>query len=200
MKKKEKNYRFGVIDPHEFRLLYKQANQGMLRVNSPTIRDRLLRVAQRLLGSKEEAEDVAQEVLLKLCQRNDIQSLQNVEAYAVTMAKNLCFDIKRKLGRTRMVELDKASHKLDNHTPETCLESSESYSLIRQTMEQLNDSYKLVIHLRDIEELEYSEISSIMQMTENQVRVTLSRARKKLRDSLLNEQNKEYETSRRAAR
>lgn len=67
-------------------------------------------------------------------------------------------------------------------------------------MEQLNDSYKLVIHLRDIEELEYSEISSIMQMTENQVRVTLSRARKKLRDSLLNEQNKEYETSRRAAR
>jgi len=172
----------------------------MLRVNSPTIRDRLLRVAQRLLGSKEEAEDVAQEVLLKLCQRNDIQSLQNVEAYAVTMAKNLCFDIKRKLGRTRMVELDKASHKLDNYTPETCLESSENYSLIRQTMEQLNDSYKLVIHLRDIEELEYSEISSIMQMTENQVRVTLSRARKKLRDSLLNEQNKEYETSRRAAR
>lgn len=168
-------------------------------INSPTIRDRLLRVAHRLLGSREEAEDVAQEVLLKLCQRSDIDTLQNVEAYAVTMAKNLCFDIKRKLDRVRMVDLEKAIQKPEYQTPETSFEGRESYNLIRQTMEELNDSYKMVVHLRDIEEMEYAEISGIMQMSENQVRVTLSRARKKLREALLNDKKLEYETSRRAA-
>jgi len=62
-------------------------------------------------------------------------------------------------------------------------------------MEVLNDSYKLVIQLRDIEELEFDEIATIMGMNENQVRVTLSRARKKLRDTLVNSKNFEYGTN-----
>lgn len=168
----------------------------MLRINSPTIRNRLLRVALRLLGSKDDAEDVAQEVLLKLYQRNDIDELKNVEAYAVTMAKNLCLDIKRKTTNHRTVELEQAVGKHENQTPHTRLEQADTYGFVRQTMEELNDSYKLVIQLRDIEELEFDEIATIMGMNENQVRVTLSRARKKLRDTLVNDKNFEYGTDR----
>ena len=167
----------------------------MLKINSPTIRNRLLRVALRLLGSKDDAEDVAQEVLLKLYQRNDIEELKNVEAYAVTMAKNLCFDIKRKTTNHRTVEIEQAEGKHESQTPHSCLEQADTYRFVQQTMEDLNDSYKLVIQLRDIEELEFDEIATIMGMNENQVRVTLSRARKKLRDTLINEKNFEYGTN-----
>lgn len=167
----------------------------MLNINSPTIRNRLLRVALRLLGSKDDAEDVAQEVLLKLYQRKDIEELKSVEAYAVTMAKNLCLDIKRKTSSYRTVEIEQAANRHDSQTPYTSLERHDSYSFVRQTMEELNDSYKLVIQLRDIEELEFDEIATIMGMSENQVRVTLSRARKKLRDTLVNSKNFEYGTN-----
>ena len=126
---------------------------------------------------------------------SDVEELKNVEAYAVTMAKNLCFDIKRKTTTHRTVEIDQAASRHDGQTPHSCLEQADSYGFVRQTMEVLNDSYKLVIQLRDIEELEFDEIATIMGMNENQVRVTLSRARKKLRDTLVNSKNFEYGTN-----
>ena len=160
------------------------------------IRDKVLRVAHRLLGSKDEAEDIAQDVLLKLYQRDDLAKLSNVEAYAVTMAKNLCFDIKRKQVKMRMVELDSSTPFFDQHTPESSMVGAEGYQLIMRAMDLLSDTYKMVVHLRDVEEMEFDQIALVMEMTENQVRVTLSRARKKLRESLLNEKNLGYETSR----
>ncbi|WP_320054835.1 sigma-70 family RNA polymerase sigma factor [uncultured Acetobacteroides sp.] len=171
----------------------------MLNINSTTIRNRLLRVALRLLGSKDDAEDVAQEVLLKLYQRSDIGELKSVEAYAVTMARNLCLDIKRRSSCHRTVEIEQAANRHDGQTPHTSLERADSYGFVRQTMEELKDTYKMVIHLRDIEELEFDEIATIMDMSENQVRVTLSRARKKLRDALVNSKNFEDGTIGRAA-
>lgn len=171
----------------------------MLKLNTLTIRDKLLRVALRLLGSKDDAEDVAQEVLLKLYQRDDVDQMRSVEAYAVTMTKNLCLDMKRHSSRYPKVEIDQVSLRHDEHTPLSRLEQADCRSVVHQSIDGLNESYKLVIHLRDIEEMEFEEIASIMGMNENQVRVTLSRARKKLRESLLNNKNFEDGTYRNAA-
>ena len=56
-------------------------------------KDKLYRMAKRLLVSKEEAEDATQEVLLKLWSKNDtMASYKNVEAFAMTMTKNFCLD------------------------------------------------------------------------------------------------------------
>lgn len=172
----------------------------MLGANATIIRNKLFRVAYRILGNSSEAEDVAQEVLVKLYQHNDIELLRSVEAYAVTMAKNLCMDIKRKNSRVFNVELSVASGMQHGKTPESLIEDNEVVTLVRNTINQLSDSYKMVIHLRDIEEMEFSEIAEIMQMNENQVRVTLSRARKRLKEAIVNNQFFEYEKGGRVAR
>lgn len=54
-------------------------------------KDKLFRLAKRMLVSREEAEDATQEVLLKLW-KSDTTIYKNVEAMAITMTKNYCLD------------------------------------------------------------------------------------------------------------
>ena len=56
-------------------------------------KDKVYRLAKRLLISSEEAEDATQEVLIKLwSNKNKMEAYKNIEAFSMTMTKNLCFD------------------------------------------------------------------------------------------------------------
>ena len=80
----------------------------------------------------------------------------------------------------------------DNRTPYTKTETSDTLRLVKMAMEALPEQQRMVIHLRDIEECDYDEIAEITGLSLNNVRVNLSRARKKIRDTLIKINNYEF--------
>jgi len=151
-------------------------------------------VALSLLGNRQEAEDTLQDIYLKLWNmRERLAEYDNVEAFAVTMTKNLCLD-KLRSYRSRMqddAELETRPIRSVTPDPGRAAELSESMQVIHGIFETLPDQQKLIIHLRDIEHYSYEEIREITGLTVNNIRVSLSRARKTVRKEYLKQQNYE---------
>ena len=148
-------------------------------------KDKLYRLAHRLLVSAEEAEDVTQEMLLRLWTKKEIlNQYKSVEAFAMTMTKNYCLD-QLKSKRASHLKIEKADF-VDNSVQLTNqLESNDSLNWIDIIMKQLPEQQKLVIQLRDIEQYDFNKIAEMLDMNETAVRVTLSRARKTIREKML---------------
>ena len=66
------------------------------------------------------------------------------------------------------------------------LEVSETLNTVKKYIDELPEKYKIVVHLRDIEEMSYDEIAQVSGYTKEQVKVYLHRGRKKLREQILN--------------
>lgn len=148
-------------------------------------KDKLYRLAHRLLVSAEEAEDVTQEMLLRLWTKKEIlNQYKSVEAFAMTMTKNYCLD-QLKSKRASHLKIEKGDF-VDNSVQLTNqLESNDSLNWIDKIMKQLPEQQKLVIQLRDIEQYDFNKIAEMLEMNETAVRVTLSRARKTIREKML---------------
>lgn len=148
-------------------------------------KDKLYRLAKRLLVSTEEAEDATQEILLKLWSKSKaIESYNNVEAFAMTMTKNFCLDrLKSKqAGNLKLVH----SNYADGQTSlQKEVEARDSVDWVQKIMEDLPEQQKLVLQLRDVEEYDFDEIADLLDMKPTAVRVALSRARKMVREKLL---------------
>ena len=128
-----------------------------------------------------------QDIFLKLWQkREELVSVENVEAFAIRMTRNRCLDVIRSR-RTVSIGLVK-KHDLPDEDHDN-LENSDSVSLVKRIIAGLPDLQRTIIHLRDIEQLEYEEIAEVTELNVNAIRVNLSRARKKVRDEILKIQN-----------
>lgn len=147
-------------------------------------KDKLYRMAKRLLVSREEAEDATQEILLKLWSKNDaMQQYKSVEAFAMTMTKNFCLD-RLKSKQAGNLKLVHSNYKDESVSVQRQLEAEDSISWVERIMEELPEQQKMVLQLRDIEDYDYEEISQMLDMKPTAVRVTLSRARKTVREKL----------------
>ncbi|MBC35473.1 MAG: RNA polymerase subunit sigma-24 [Bacteroidetes bacterium] len=159
------------------------------------IKNKLYRLALRLLGSQADAEDAVQEVFLKLwARREKLNEYRSIEAFAMIITKNLCFD-KLKLKSRNQQELTEERVGSKQDTPETQMEMKNTVSKIHEIINELPEQQKLVIQLRDIEQCDFDEIAEITNMNLNTIRVNLSRARKKVRDTLLKIQNYEFSSN-----
>ncbi len=148
-------------------------------------KDKLFRLAKRLLVSTEEAEDATQEVLLKLWKsKSKIASYNNVEAFAMTMTKNFCLD-RLKSKQAGNLKLVHSNYTKAGSSLERQFEYKDSLSWVEKIMENLPEAQKLVWQLRDIEQYELNEIAKMLQMKPATVRVTLSRARKTIKEKLI---------------
>lgn len=154
------------------------------------ISNKLLRFAFQILQNEEEAKDVLQDIFLKLWQKRDeLGKVENIEAFAMRMTRNRCLDV-IKARRTVSVELVKKHQLHDEESLESdYLENADSVGLIKRIIAELPDLQRTIIHLRDIEQLEYEEIEEATGINVNAIRVNLSRARKKVRDEILKIQN-----------
>jgi RNA polymerase sigma-70 factor (ECF subfamily) len=148
-------------------------------------KDKLYRLAKRLLVSSEEAEDATQEILMKLWAKNSkISGYKNVEAFAMTMTKNFCLD-RLKSKQSGNLKLVHSNFTDDSTSLQREVEVKDSLSWVEKIMEDLPQQQKMVLQLRDVEQYEYEEIAELLEMKPTAIRVTLSRARKTVREKLI---------------
>jgi len=151
------------------------------------LKDKLFRYALNYLKESSVAEDVIQEVFLKLWRnRKELNKIKNIEAWSMTMTKNISLDV---LKRNKVEYTDPVFIKepmMRASAPDNLLEQSELKGSVHEIIESLSEKQRQVVFLRDIEGYSYKEISEIIGIDQNLVKVTLFRARENLRKKLLN--------------
>ncbi len=147
------------------------------------IEQKLYRIAKRLLISHEEAQDATQEVLVKVWQRSsELSHVKSIEAYAMTMVKNYCYDrLKSKQASNLSIEYSIHDRSQDQSA---AFEAKDRLSFVEKIVNHLPDKQKLIWQLRDVEGATFEEIAEVVQMEPTAIRVNLSRARKRIKESL----------------
>ena len=152
-------------------------------------KNKVYRLAKRLLVSKEEAEDATQELYFKLWkQKEKLTDYKNIEAFAMTMTKNYCFD-RLKSKQAHNISLAHTNYKEKNISLDIKIEHNDSINHIHHLINNLPKQQKIIIQLRDIEQYNFDEICKITGMKPTAVRVALSRARKTIKEALTKKHN-----------
>jgi RNA polymerase sigma-70 factor (ECF subfamily) len=154
---------------------------------------RVFTLAVYLLNDREEAEDVTQDVLVRLWQKGHEVDPERVGAWLMRVTRNRCIDAMRsRTGLQRASLVHDSDGTLERAVdcrpgPETRAHASEIGSIIHDALAALPEPYRSVVVLREIQGHSYHEISDILEMPLNSVRVTLHRGRRQLRRALREE-------------
>jgi len=148
--------------------------------------ERIFRMAYRLMGNREEAEDIVQEVYLKLWGlRSKLKNYDSIEALAIRITRNLCLDgLRRRKVKLEAVKSEKDRGDAYTESPDIHLEGKEKAEVIHRLIEALPEPQRSLVHLRHMEGKEYDEIAKMVNMNVNAIRVSLSRARKQMREMI----------------
>ncbi len=151
------------------------------------LRDRMYRFALRLLDDRAEAEDVVQEVLIKLWNTRDkLDQIGSLEAWSLRLTRNLAIDKMRGAYRKRKTDLADIPEPVQRaESPAERAQYLDTYAQIQQLLKQLPEKQRMVFQLRDIEDFSYQDIADALDLTLAQVKVNLHRARVQLRAGLL---------------
>lgn len=142
-----------------------------------TYRDRLFAAAFQVCGNAADAEDAAQEALLRYhTSEKQFESEQHIRAWLLRVAINCAKNVSRSFFRRNTVPLEDYMDALE-------FDSGESWLIFREVM-GLPEKYRLVIHLFYYEDYTVAEIGRILGLTESNVKVRLSRGRKLLKKNL----------------
>jgi RNA polymerase sigma factor (sigma-70 family) len=146
------------------------------------LKNRMYRISLEIVKQEELAEDVVQEVFIKVWdKREELAVIENLDAYCLRMVRNLSID-KTRLKHYKNQDLSVAyrMHTADP-SPDKQAELNNIIANIKNWMTELPASQKEVLILRDFEGLSYQEIADTLEIPLNQVKVYLFRARQFLR-------------------
>jgi RNA polymerase sigma factor (sigma-70 family) len=140
--------------------------------------------AFRILRNQEEAEDVVQEVFIRLWKMGGkLDEYKSVDALATTMTKNCCIDLIRKQKHNYTADFSISDYQGSaSPSPHDTMENRETGEILHRIISNLPDLYRIVVRLRDIDGESFEEIARKTDQNINTLRVTLSRARKIIRD------------------
>jgi RNA polymerase sigma-70 factor (ECF subfamily) len=144
--------------------------------------DRLFRLALGITGNRQDAEDVVQDTLFHVWQkRNDWEAIANLEAYCFRATRNNAINkISLKGNQQESIPDYYDIPEYRSNTQER-LEEKEQVAMLETYIRQLPEKQQSILHLRTVEELSYKQIAEILNLTEEQVKVNLFRARQKLK-------------------
>ena len=146
--------------------------------------DRFYRVAYHILESQEDAEDAVQELYLKLIKTPDkLSNIQDPAAYGITMLRNICIDIIRRREKLKSEELHEYMI-ADASSPDKVATEKDKLRILIHEIDKLPQKQSMVLKMRTIEGLEYDEISQRTGLSQVNIRVLISIARKTLKKNL----------------
>jgi len=139
--------------------------------------DGLFRFVVKNMGNEEDSRDVVQDVFAKLWEKIDTVQYEKVKSYLFTSAYRTMLD---KLKKMKPDSVETTSYIEPNHEGQY----SDTKEIIDEALQKLNEKQRAAIMLRDYEGYSYDEIGNILDMNESQVKVTIFRARKALKNYL----------------
>ena len=139
----------------------------------------LYRLALRITLNSQEAEDVVQDVIIKMWKMGErLNEVENLESFALRLTRNLSIDRQRmKVNQAESFDELEDSHGGISNSIESRLEQQERIDSIRDIMMQMPEKQRLVMQLRDFEGKSYKEIALALEISEDQVKVNIFRAR-----------------------
>ena len=149
--------------------------------------------AMSLLDGKDDAEDVAGEVLLKLWERHENlrDNTDEVRHLADRMARNLALNLLQRRRRHPILRIfyrqgsgEEGTGDIpdipDWTTPQQYIEDKEAYSIGRRAMSQLPYNWRRIVEMREREEMSFAEIAQVLGTSESSCRGMMSKARQRL--------------------
>ena len=156
------------------------------------LKNELFRLALRITQNRFEAEDVVQETMLKVWKgRSEWDKIDNIEAYCLTVCRNLSLDKMRHMDN-QVQNIEQESEPADQSysaNPEEQAVQHDRLQLVRQLISQLPEKQRTCMQLRDIEGKSYRDIANIIGISEEQVKVNIFRARQTIRERFQKAEN-----------
>ena len=148
---------------------------------------KLYRIAYALVNNADDSEDILQDTYCKLwSRRTELENIIQPEAFCVRLIKNLCLDFLRSPRNRYDDEPVETISITTESSPYNELENKEKVQQVEALIEQLPEKQRIVIQLRGCSDCSLEEIEVLTGESAANVRVLLSRARKTLKNMLLN--------------
>lgn len=189
------------------RLLINKCCKGNIKAFEKLIMNyekKVYNISLRILKNPEDAMDASQEVLIKVFQNiKKFNFKASFSTWIFKIVTNTCIDYLRKRNN-KLIYIDEAINTDDgviqreiaddSFTPEELLDKKLTKELVHKSIDKLDDIYRIVIILRDIQGFSYEEISQILDLSVGTVKSRISRGRINLKRIIINEleQNKSY--------
>lgn len=150
--------------------------------------DRVFGFAQYFMKNREAAQDVTQDVLIRFWEHHEDVDDDRALGWLLRVTRNACIDALRKR-KTRRNAVTVDTEGLDRATstrtaPDAEAEAADFRDHLEEALDHVDEPYRSVIILREIQNLKYREISEALEMPMNTVKVYVHRGRKKLRKQL----------------
>lgn len=157
------------------------------------LKNKLYRLALRITLNPADAEDVVQETMIKVWNRREQWAqLESVEAFCLTICRNQALDKTRKMTATEQ-SLDMSLHDAPDRShfsnPEDQTVMQDRILIVKRLVDSLPEKQRTAMQLRDFEGKSYKDIANIMDITEQQVKVNIFRARQTVKQKFLQEED-----------
>ena len=147
---------------------------------------KVFNIAYKFVGRHDEAEDLTQDVFLKLFKSlATFDRRANFSTWLISVSRNLCIDHYRSVRRehdvvTHDVDVASLSRPSAADSPYVALEHRDRVALLRAALDKLTPSLRMAVMLRDIQELSYQEIAEQLKVPEGTVKSRINRGRTEL--------------------
>ena len=160
------------------------------------LKNELYRLALRITLNHAEAEDIVQETMLKVWNRREQwEQIESMEAFCLTICRNLALDKVKRADHSPVRRLQPAEQTpgtgnslheaVEATNPEEQTVQRDRVEIVRRLIDQLPEKQRSCMQLRDIEGKAYKEIAAILDISEQQVKVNIFRARQTIKQKYL---------------
>ena len=148
--------------------------------------EELQRLLERKLGNRQEAEEIAHDAYLKLCQMDDREEIRDLRKYLFTMSVRMAFNVLRRRKTERKFELENitADSQIDHISASRILLAELKIDAVKTALAELPSKTRYIFLLHRFEGITYAEISKKLGLSAKTIEYHMSRALEKLMQSV----------------